>query len=187
MPTCSSPVPRRSVGRTVGALALFAAGAALLPHALPAQAEDAPPSVAPSPRRLAVEAEIAALERMLVPLRKVRADLKAGRAEAVPPSDEARAAHEVAVRGVREVLRYEAVRGRALGLLADALLVKDEVREHEARRGLDEADRRAVEGLSRIASAAAKSAEGPAADDPERKPGGSKSADAARPSSASDR
>lgn len=176
MPTCSSSVPRRPVGWFVGALALLAAGAALVPHALPARADDATPAAAPSARRLAVEAEIAALERLLVPLRKVRADLKAGKVEAVPPSDEARAAHGVAVRGVREVLRYEAVRGKALELLADALQVKDEKRELEARRELDDADRRAVEGFGRIAASAKEPDEAPTGD-AQRKPARSQASD----------
>ena len=108
-----------------------------------------------APRLAVVEAEVRAVERWLGVLRRVRTDLRAGRDDAAPASDEVQAARELALRGVREVLRYESVRTKAVAALATATQAHDEPKVAEAKAALDAADTKLADALARIESDAA--------------------------------
>jgi len=98
---------------------------------------------------------VRAVERWLGVLRRVRTDLRAGRDDAAPASDEVQAARELALRGVREVLRYESVRTKAVAALATATQAHDEPKVAEAKAALDAADTKLADALARIESDAA--------------------------------
>ncbi len=158
----------------VGLTSLAAAGdapdappAPTAPAGLGAPAETGSPAPTgmvgvPTPRAAAAEAEIRALERVLATLRRARADLKAGRSEPAPVDEATRRARDADLRALRELVRYEGARSKALASLDKAVEAKDDAQCAAARATLETLDGSFVAALARVESGGKPAADGDA-------------------------
>lgn len=115
-----------------------------------------------TPRAVAVEAEIRALERVLATLRRARADLKAGRSEPAPLDEATRRARDADLRALRELVRYEGARSKALASLDKAVEAKDDAQLAAGRATLETLDGSFVAALARVESGGKPAADGDA-------------------------
>jgi hypothetical protein len=139
------------------ALAAVVAVLAAVP-ASPARAGEPPPPAAsvPAPRATALDLEIRHLEKRLQGLRKARTEVNAGRPEPVALDDDARRSREADLKALREIVKYESSRTKALAALAQA---SDAATDAEARTALEAADREFLDAMAKIAAAREKEAE----------------------------
>jgi hypothetical protein len=157
-------------------------GTSGVPAAPAGPAAPVAPATEPSLRQSAVDAAIHQLERHLATLRKTRTDLHAGRAEAAPSDDDARRLRELDVRGMREVVRYEASRAKALAAVSTAAAAADAAKATEAQAAVEAADKRFVESMKKLDDErdnpkTAKSGDGKSSKTGDSKSGDSKSGD----------
>ncbi|HVG94145.1 MAG TPA: hypothetical protein VND21_06845, partial [Planctomycetota bacterium] len=88
--------------------------------------------------------------------RKARTEVNAGRPEPVALDDEARRARDADLKALREIMKYESARTKALAALAQA---SDAATDSEARTALDAADREFLDAMAKVAAAREKEAE----------------------------
>lgn len=140
-PTGPSPVP----GTVPSPVPAPSPSPAPTPTPIPAP----DPALAMAKRVEALDHEIHHLEAHVEGLRRLRAELAAGKAEASPSDDAGRRAHDASQRVLREIQRYESSRSRAMVHLAEALAAKDEAKTADARSALARLDDAFVASVER--------------------------------------